>query len=73
MFGIARELVGQSKLTLEKVPHTVNDLKQLLFKEYPELSRLASVAVAVDTEYAEDSTVLSNKSEVAIIPPVSGG
>ena len=28
---------------------------------------------AVDTAYAADSTELTNQSEVALIPPVSGG
>lgn len=53
---------------------TVGDLKGRLVAAFPGLARLrGSLAVAVNTEYSDDSTVLSEGDEVALIPPVSGG
>ncbi|WP_338039356.1 MoaD/ThiS family protein [Maribacter litopenaei] len=34
---------------------------------------MSSLAVAVNSEYAEDDVQLKSNDEVAIIPPVSGG
>lgn len=68
--------MGTSQLDMdfgEESPNSVADLKQVLKKRYPELSRLSSLAVAVNSEYAEDDVQLKSNDEVAIIPPVSGG
>jgi len=40
---------------------------------YPEFSKLSSLAVAVNGEYASNDVPLLNNDEIAIIPPVSGG
>ncbi len=73
-FGITREIVNGRELTVE-LPDgaTVADLKVLLFGQYPQLSALKSLFVAVNTEYATDHLALSEDSEIALIPPVSGG
>jgi len=53
--------------------NTVADLKRHLVTIYPRLLDLNSFFIAVDQEYAQDSVILNEASEIALIPPVSGG
>lgn len=75
LFGIAREIVGKNKLSIpaDADINTVSSLKKWLTVQYPQLAALTSMAVAVDSEYATDDQQLQSNSEVAFIPPVSGG
>lgn len=75
LFGISREIVGKKNLTIEPSENiqTVGALKQWIKQKYPQLQRLTSLAVAVDSEYADDDQYLLDDNEVALIPPVSGG
>ena len=53
---------------------TVTDLRQALLLRHPGLAPLlARSRIAVDREFADDSAVVPDGAEVAIIPPVSGG
>jgi molybdopterin synthase sulfur carrier subunit len=73
-FGIAKEIFGASTIGIE-LPAGANTatFKNLLEDKYPKLKQLASYMVAVNNEYAEDKLVITERDEVAIIPPVSGG
>jgi molybdopterin synthase sulfur carrier subunit len=73
-FGIARDIFGAPSISvqLDKTATTGN-LKTLLEEKYPRLKQLASYMVAVNNEYAEDNGAITERDEVAIIPPVSGG
>ncbi|MBC3541601.1 molybdopterin converting factor subunit 1 [Rufibacter sediminis] len=75
LFGITREIVGSATLKVhpEQPIQTVGALKAWLAKQYPAIGKLSSLAVAVDSEYAEDTQALAPGQEVALIPPVSGG
>ena len=75
LFGITREIVGKQAIKVTETPtlETVADLKCWLFGQYPALKELKSLAIAVDSEYAEDAQALSPGQEIALIPPVSGG
>jgi len=76
LFGIARDIVGQGSLSLSADGNTVDSvaaLKQMLADTYPEFGKLSSLAVAVNSEYANDDLALHPTDEIAIIPPVSGG
>ena len=76
LFGIAKDIVGKSEIKFSQkdaLPGSVGELKQFLADVHPEFSKLSSLAVAVNNEYASDSAVLSESDEIAIIPPVSGG
>ena len=53
---------------------TVGALRRDLVERFPGLSGLSSaLSVAVNAEYADESTVLRPGDQVALIPPVSGG
>jgi molybdopterin converting factor subunit 1 len=74
-FAAARDRVGRSVVKLDLPDHaTVGDLRRQLVSDYAPLGEiLARTMVAVDQEYVGDDCPLSSSSEVAIIPPVSGG
>ncbi|WP_291960046.1 MoaD/ThiS family protein [Maribacter sp.] len=74
-FGITKDIVGGSEISISDVakPLNVAELKKRLIDSYPEFSKLNSLAVAVNSEYADDSVILTGNEEIAIIPPVSGG
>jgi molybdopterin synthase sulfur carrier subunit len=75
LFGVSREIVGESELIINPAENiqTVGELKNWMKKKYPGLQKLSSLAVAVDSEYADDEQLIADKNEVALIPPVSGG
>lgn len=76
LFGIAKDIVGKSQIEFSEtdtMPSSVSELKKMISETYPEFSKLTSLAVAVNSEYAEDDVSLSRNDEIAIIPPVSGG
>jgi len=74
-FGITKDIVGSSEINFsdEFKPINVAELKKQLIDSYPEFSKLNSLAVAVNSEYADDNVILIGNEEIAIIPPVSGG
>ncbi|NBB19440.1 molybdopterin synthase sulfur carrier subunit [Runella sp. CRIBMP] len=73
-FGIAKEIIGQLELPVQLSDSaTVADLKQFLIAQFPDFQKLTSLRVAVNTEYADDSTLLHSNDEIVLIPPVSGG
>ena len=73
-FGIAKEIIGHSAITVSEADGiSVGDLQSLLQDRYPALTRLSSLAIAVNGEYAAAETMIHAGDELAIIPPVSGG
>lgn len=53
---------------------TVADLRRALILHRPEMAALvARSRIAVNQEFADDSAVVPEGAEVALIPPVSGG
>jgi len=76
LFGIAKDIVGKSSFRFnedELTPTSVSELKDRLKGSFPEFGKLSSLAVAVNSAYAEDAYQLKEGDEIAIIPPVSGG
>ena len=76
LFGIAKDIVGKSQLVFsnkDEMPNSVSDLKLAITQKYPDFEKLSSLAIAVNSEYAQDDVALSANDEIAIIPPVSGG
>jgi molybdopterin converting factor small subunit len=75
MFAGLRERTGQDLMRVELAPQAnVGDLRRRLASLMPEMgSLLERCAVAVDDEFAEESLALSSDSDIALLPPVSGG
>ena len=73
-FGIARDIIGSSVIEIEGHSlDTTGDVKAYLIDNYPKFADLLTFSLAVKDEYQEDNFVLSDRDEVIIIPPVSGG
>lgn len=72
-FGITKELLGGREAFIETTGSTVGDLRAALGEKYPELSDLRSLYIAVNNDYADDTILLKDSDEIALIPPVSGG
>ena len=74
-FALYRERAGASERGWE-LPEsaTLADLLREIRDAYPGLAPPeVEIVAAVNEEYAEGGTVLSEGDEVALIPPVSGG
>ncbi len=72
-FGIAKDIFGGPAIEVEINGSSVDQLKSVLEERFPKLKQIASYMVAVNNEYAEDETVINERDEIAVIPPVSGG
>lgn len=72
-FGITRDILGGREVELVLNGNSVADLRNQLNSTYPDLKKLNSLFIAINLEYAADEHVLTEKDEVALIPPVSGG
>jgi molybdopterin converting factor subunit 1 len=74
-FGMLKDLAGKSSDWLD-LPEgaLVRDALSYYASQSPGLNEaMASLAVAVNREYAGPQTLLKSDDEVALLPPVSGG
>lgn len=72
-FGITREILGGKEAVIEAPGTSVQELRAVLYEQYPRLKGLRSLMIAVNNEYADDTDPLTETDEIALIPPVSGG
>ena len=74
LFGVTRDILGSESGSVS-LPEgsSVYDLRTKLIADFPALGKLNSLMIAVNNEYAEDSTLINSSDEIALIPPVSGG
>jgi molybdopterin converting factor subunit 1 len=75
LFARGRELVGAETAVLA-IPAgaTVAALRHALAERYPAFVPLLDrSAIAVNHDFVEDSRILAESDEIAVIPPVSGG
>ena len=75
LFAVAKELAGRDEIELELHDGaSLADLRAAVEKKSDALRPVLRHAMwAVDGQYASDDVKLTERSEVAIIPPVSGG
>ncbi len=75
LFARARDLAGTDVVWVDLPPGaTAGDLRRALATAYPALAGLIGhCALAVNDEFADDAHPLPVRSEVALLPPVSGG
>ncbi len=73
-FGIAKDIFRTNALLIELEDKcSVDMLKQELERQFPELAKLKSYAIAVNETYASNDLLIKPADTVVIIPPVSGG
>jgi molybdopterin synthase sulfur carrier subunit len=73
-FGIVKDIIKNRTLSIDLPDGSnVGFLKKKLTDRFPDFQKLKSIAIAVNEEYQTDEFNLSEKDEVVIIPPVSGG
>ena len=75
LFARAKDLAGREQVELELPDNpTGGDVREALGKAFPGLlGLLPRCALAVNNEFADDSTPIPPVAEVALLPPVSGG
>ncbi len=73
-YGITKDILGGREVAYDlRQGKTVAALLRQLEQDYPALEGLASLRVAVNSEYASAQTPITPQDEVVLIPPVSGG
>ena len=75
-FAALADLTGitEEPLELPGSVRTVRDFVDHLQRVRPALhGKMASVRIALDEEFAQDSDLLENARVIALIPPVAGG
>jgi len=74
-FGAARDAAGAEEVVIATdFPASVVTVKEAVFSKFDRVSLFAkSLMIAVNREYATDSTLINDMDEVAFLPPVSGG
>lgn len=75
LFAIYQETFGKSELNLNfPQPTTVGSVLETLIQQKPELAEWRYVTrFGVNLKFVEPDTLLEDKDEVVLIPPVSGG
>ena len=74
LFAGVAELAGVKELRISVNRFTVAEVRCALGTHLPQVAPLLSrSAIAVDGRYATEDEVLCSDSEIAVIPPVSGG
>ncbi|MFC4776347.1 molybdenum cofactor biosynthesis protein MoaE [Paenibacillus sp. GCM10023252] len=76
LFAGLQERLGSSSivLSLPKENMSAAELKAELTERYPDQSDSIRISfIACNQAYAQDEAILSNKDELALLPPVSGG
>ena len=75
LFAAARQLAGSETITVDVTePATAAALRDAMANQIPSLKDLLQYAhFAVNAEYVNSNAVFPPDTEVACIPPVSGG
>ena len=75
LFAVAKEIAEREVIDVELAEgSSVPELRDAIVEQFPALAEVVRHAMfAVNSQYADNQTELLADSEVACIPPVSGG
>lgn len=73
-FGMIAETIGkqEEKVEISRQQIAVALLVELLLKKYPDLN-LKSFKIAVNQSIAENTAIINENDEIALLPPFAGG
>ena len=71
IFGKLTDIFGADNYTMESVA-TVSELKKKLEQAFPSLQNYVYLVV-INNEIAQENATIPSDSEVALLPPYSGG
>jgi sulfur-carrier protein len=71
VFGQLVEITGTTRLMVPALDN-LDNLKRYLVQAYPKLATV-SFAIAIDKKICIDNTALTPTTEIALLPPFSGG
>ncbi|OAY54496.1 molybdopterin synthase sulfur carrier subunit [Manihot esculenta] len=74
-FARARDITGLTEMPLEVTTgSTTSDCLNKIVAKFPSLEEIRScIVLALNEEYTTEASVVKEKDELAIIPPISGG
>ncbi|KEZ54416.1 molybdopterin converting factor subunit 1 [Metabacillus indicus] len=72
LFAHLGDQAGKSTVQMQAAGMTAGEMKESLSETY-KLKGIYTAMIAVNEEFADESTVLKDGDTVAFIPPVSGG
>jgi molybdopterin converting factor subunit 1 len=75
LFAVAKQLAGSETVAV-RIPNraTVQELRDAIGQQHTELHDITERAlIAIDAEYVNNDAIVPERSEIALIPPVSGG
>lgn len=70
-FGILEETLGSKEIELKEISDT-NELLERLNQHFPALRNM-QFNLAVNRQIVRNNTLLNESSEIALLPPYSGG
>ena len=75
LFAAAKELAGADHLEITVPPDaTIADVRTAAITAIPHLQQIITHSLwAIGAEYVPDTTPINEHSDIALIPPVSGG
>jgi len=75
LFAVAKDITGSSEISVDvDDSSTIADLRNALGQAHPELlAVLPMCRFSVDNQFAAEAQPVTPGSEIACLPPVSGG
>lgn len=70
-FASLAEITGKKEIESNSI-HSINDLKEFLYSEYPSLKQV-KYSIAVNQSIVQGNELLKEHDEIALLPPFSGG
>ena len=70
-FGMIAEKIGSGQIQLTGIS-TVEQLRESLFEKFPDLKNM-KFSIAINKQLASGNAPIPVNSEIALLPPFSGG